>query len=124
VTGTRLQLRKRDLEDGVHVLQVIATDPGEQETTSRPADLKIDTRAPRVRVQRFRNRLVQVTVSDGARGSTSGVDNTSVKIAWGDGKRSSGRRTAAHRYAGSGPFTVTVSARDKAGNRAGARKRI
>ena len=104
--ATQLPLRRRDLDDGVGVLQVIATDAGGQETTSRPAELKVDTTRPRVRVQRFRNRLVQVTVSD----PVSGVDATSVKVSWGDGKRSGGRRTAAHRYGGAGPYRVTVSA--------------
>ncbi|WP_028062514.1 PKD domain-containing protein [Solirubrobacter soli] len=120
VKGTKLQLRPRDLDDGVHVLQVVATDAGGQETTSRPADLKVDQTKPRVRVQRFRNRLVQVTVSD----PTSGVDNTSVNVAWGDGKRSSGRRTAAHRYRSGGPFRITVTARDKTGNRVSFNKRV
>jgi hypothetical protein len=118
--ATKLALRRRDLDDGVHVLQVIATDAGGQETTSRPADLKVDTSKPRLRIRRFRNRLVQVTVSD----SASGVDATSVRISWGDGKRSSGRRIAAHRYAGAGPYRVTVSARDKAGNRFAAKRRV
>ena len=63
-------------------------------------------------------------MSDGARSSTSGVDNTSVSIGWGDGKRSSGRRTASHRYRGAGPFTITVRATDKAGNRVSVRKRV
>ncbi len=49
--------------------------------------------------------------------AASGVDATSVRVAWGDGKRSSGRRVAAHRYGAGGPFRVAVSARDKAGNR-------
>ncbi|MDA0174262.1 PKD domain-containing protein [Solirubrobacter taibaiensis] len=124
LTRTQLALRARDLDDGVHVVQVIAEDAGGQETTSRPAELKLDTRKPRVRVQRFRNRLVQVTVSDGARSSTSGVENTSVSIGWGDGKKASGRRTASHRYRGSGPFTITVRATDKAGNRVSVKKRV
>jgi hypothetical protein len=118
--ATKLRLRARDLDDGVHVLQVVATDGGGQETTSRPADLKVDLTKPRVRVKRFRNRLVEVTVSD----STSGVDATSVKVSWGDGKRSSGRRTAAHRYRSGGPFRITVSARDKTGNRVSVKKKV
>jgi hypothetical protein len=117
---TKLQLRPRDLDDGVHVLQVVATDAGGQETTSRPADLKVDQTKPRVRIKRFRNRLVEVAVSD----ATSGVDATSVKTSWGDGKRSAGRRTAAHRYRGGGTFRVTVTARDKTGNRVTLRKHV
>ena len=122
--GTKLALRRRDLDDGVHVLQVVATDAGGQETTSRPADLKVDTRRPRVRVQRFRNRLVQVTVSDGPRASTSGVENASVRVSWGDGKRTNGRRRPSHRYTGGGPFRVTVSARDRAGNRVSVKRTV
>jgi hypothetical protein len=107
-------------EEDEHQQQVVATDAGGQETTSRPADLRVDLTKPRVRVNRFRNRLVQVTVSD----PTAGVENTSVRVSWGDGKRSSARRIAAHRYRGGGPFRVTVTARDKAGNRATVRQNV
>ncbi|MDA0141973.1 PKD domain-containing protein [Solirubrobacter deserti] len=124
LTRTKLALRSRNLDDGVQVVQVIAEDAGGQETTSRPAELKLDRRKPRVRVQRFRNRLVQVRVRDGARSSTSGADTGPASMRWGDGKRSSARRTASHRYAGGGPFTVTVRATDKAGNRVTTSKRV
>ncbi len=97
----------------MHVLQVVAQDAGGQETTSHPSDLKFDATKPRVSVRHYRNRLVQVTVSDRA----SGVENSSVKVSWGDGKRSSGRRTPSHRYRGAGPFTIRVTAADKAGNK-------
>lgn len=117
--STRYRLRRRQLDDGVHVLQVVATDAGGQETTSQPADLRIDMSRPRVRVRRYRNRLVEVRVTD----SPAGVLNSSVRISWGDGKRSSGRRIAAHRYAG-GSYRITVSARDRAGNSVTVKRRV
>jgi hypothetical protein len=124
VRGTRLKLKASAVDDGESVLQVIAEDSGGQETTSLPAELKIDRRRPRAALKRFRNRLLQVTLTDGPKRSTSGVENTSVKVSWGDGKRSSGRRTLSHRYTGPGPFKVTVAAADRAGNRLRLTKRV
>jgi hypothetical protein len=124
VRGTRLKLKASAVDDGESVLQVIAEDSGGQETTSLPAELKIDRKRPRAAVKRFRNRLVQVTLTDGPKRSTSGVDTSSVKVSWGDGKRGSGRRTFSHRYTGAGPFRVTVTAADRAGNRLRLSKRV
>ena len=97
---------------------MIATDAGGQETTSRPADLKVDTTRPRVRVQRFRNRLVQVTVSDPGERRRRDL-----------GEGVLGRRQALQRAPHGvaplprpGPFRVTVSASDKAGNRVAAKR--
>jgi hypothetical protein len=115
--ATSLTLRRKDVDDGVSVVQVVAQDAGGQETTSYPAELKLDSKPPKAAVRRFRNRLVQVTLSDGANRDTSGVDATTAKVRWGDGKAGAGHRTFQHRYAGGGPFTVSITAKDKAGNR-------
>lgn len=111
---TKLQLRRKDVEEGIHVVQVVAEDAGGQETTSYPADLKFDNKTPKASVKRYRNRLVIVRLTDGAR--NSGVDASTVKIGWGDGKTSSGHRTVQHRYGGAGPFRISIKAKDKAGN--------
>ena len=48
VRGTRVKLKRGALDDGVSVVQVVAEDAGGQETTSLPAELKLDRRKPRV----------------------------------------------------------------------------
>jgi hypothetical protein len=116
VRGTRVKIKAADVADGDNVLQVIAEDSAGQETTSLPAELKVDRRKPRATIKRYRNRLVQVKLSDGPRSSTSGVTASTVKVSWGDGKRSSGRKTLSHRYSRSGRLRITVTARDAAGN--------
>jgi len=115
LTATQLALRKRDLDDGVHVLQVIATDAGGQETTSTPAELRYDATPPKVALKRYRNGLAEVRLIDRA----SGVDKTSVKIDWGDGAKGSRRL---HRYRSGGPHRVTVRVKDRAGNAVTVRK--
>jgi hypothetical protein len=116
LTGTSRKLRSRDVDDGVSVIQVVAEDAGGQETTSYPSDLKLDSRPPKAGVRRYGNGLVVVRLSDGPKSSTSGVDATSVKVSWGDGKSSSGHLTLQHRYGG-GTHTITITAADKAGNK-------
>jgi len=111
LTTTKLKLSARDLDDGVHVLQVVATDSGGQETTSAPAELRYDASPPKARVKRYRNGLTEVLLTDGA----SGVDKTATKINWGDGTKPSSKRT--HRYRSGVRPTITITARDKAGNR-------
>ncbi len=112
---TRRQLRKRDLDDGVHVLQVVATDAGGQETTSAPAELRFDATPPRASVRRFKNGLTEVKLTD----SASGVDKTASRIDWGDGTRGTKR---VHRYRNGARPKITIRARDKAGNRMTVRK--
>jgi hypothetical protein len=124
VRATRVAVKAADVSDGVNVLQVIAEDASGQETTSLPVDLKVDRRKPRATVKRYRNRLVEVRLSDGPRSSTSGVVAASVKVSWGDGKRSSGRKSLSHRYKGSGRFRITVTAADDAGNALESRKTV
>ena len=124
VRGTSLRLRRPDLRDGVSVAQVVAEDSGGQETSSFPADLKVDGRAPRVRVRRFRNRLVEVRINDGRRGRVSGVARRTIRILWGDGARSRGKRRETHRYGRGGTFRLRVTVRDKARNRRVARPKV
>lgn len=114
VRALRRTLTARSVGDGNHELAIVATDGSEQTTTSTPARLRVDRTAPRATVRGGRGRTVRVTVGDGARGQSSGVD--SVAIAWGDGRRGKGRR-ARHVYARAGSYRVRVVTRDKVGNR-------
>jgi len=111
-----------DAGDGSHDVTVVANDADGQTTTSVASQLLIDRSAPRVRIGRARGGGVRVRVSDGVRGQCSGT--TAVTISWGDGRRSHGRRGAAHRYATGGRHRIVVSVRDEAGNRRVVRKAV
>ena len=106
------RLRSARLGNGRHRIQVFAIDEAGQETGSRNAVLLIDRRAPRVEVKRQGRRLA-VVVSDGPRRETSGVKGSALRVSFGDGRRS---RALRHRYKRRGTYTVTVTARDRAGN--------
>ena len=107
-------LGRGQLDDGRHEVSVVANDALGQSATSVVSTLKVDRRAPRVRIARLSGGRVRVRVSDGARGECSGVG--SVSISWGDGTRSHARR-ATHRYRAGGAHRLTVSVRDRVGNR-------
>jgi hypothetical protein len=131
-----------DIGDGSHKIQVFAVDAVGQETGSRLGRLRVDRRAPRVRLRRHGRRLT-VIVSDGARRGTSGVRRGSVKVSFGERGRArastaarrlrgrhdrprrphKGRRRkrpvtvrVAHTYEHAGRFRLRVRARDKAGS--------
>jgi hypothetical protein len=112
--GRGLRIRKR-LRDGRHVVKIAATDRAGQSTTSQPATLKLDRRAPRVRL-RVRGRRVAVRVVDGRPRRSSGVSRSKTAIVFGDGRRS--RRTAStrHTYKKAGIYRIVVKTRDRAGN--------
>ncbi|HYV17263.1 MAG TPA: PKD domain-containing protein [Conexibacter sp.] len=114
-------LGRGQLDDGSHEVTVVADDALGQSATSVVSTLKVDRRAPRVRIARLSDGRVRVRVRDGARGDCSGV--ASVAIAWGDGTRSHARR-ATHRYTAAGPHRLTVSVRDRVGNKRRIRKVI
>jgi hypothetical protein len=117
LTGTARRVRLRRLDDGVGIVQVVAEDTGGQETTSFPAELKIDRRRPRVTVRGLVGGRVRVVVRDGRRRNVSGVAPRSVRVSWGDGKSSKGRAKLTHRYRPGGRLRLVVRARDRAGNR-------
>jgi hypothetical protein len=122
-----------DIDDGNHKIQVFAVDAAGQETGSRIGPLKVDRHGPKVKLRRHGRRLT-VAVSDGPRGSGSGVRRRSVKVSFGEGadasasalisrRRGRGRPGAkpvsvrvVHTYSHDGRFRLTVRARDKAGN--------
>ncbi len=132
------RLRSKQVGDGRHRIQVFAIDEAGQETGSRNAVLLVDRQPPKVKLRRRGNRLV-VVVSDGARRETSGVKGSALRVAFGDGggggkakggggattisatPRKGGKRKPVvkavhHAYDRPGTYTVTVSARDRAGN--------
>lgn len=123
VTGDEYTLTASDVENGVHTIQVQATDSLGQVVDSVPSTLKVDRRPPRVRL-RVRGSQVTVTVSDGPRGQGSGLRAGSVKVRFGDGRTGHGRARLRHSYTRPGRYTIVVSAADNAGNRATVRRRV
>ena len=113
IRGLARVLGRRQLDDGRHRITIVATDADDQTTTSVASKLLVDRTAPRVRIARLAGLRVRVSVSDGQRGEGSGV--AGARIAWGDGSGSRGR-SALHAYASGGRRTLTIVARDRAGN--------
>jgi hypothetical protein len=121
-------LRRDDVGNGRHRIQIFATDDAGQETGSRTARLLVDRRPPRVKLRR-KGRRVTVVVTDGRKGRASTLRKGSVRIAFGEGggraaasasrkrKRAAPTVRVSHTYRGGGRYRVRVRARDKAGNR-------
>jgi hypothetical protein len=120
------QARVAALADGVHRWRVVAVDRLGQETATGTRVLRHDGTPPRasVTVSR-RGRVVRVTArptdANPSGRPASGVG--SVRISFGDGARVTARR-ATHRYRRTGPVTVRVTVRDRAGNTATINRRI
>jgi hypothetical protein len=123
ITGDEYTLSRSQVSEGVHSLQVEATDSLGQVVDSVPATIKIDRRAPKVRV-RVRGASVTVRVNDGPKGEVSGVKNSSVRVRFGDGASGHGRAVLRHSYGHGGSYTIVVSVADNAGNKATVRKRV
>jgi len=114
------RLRSKRVGDGRHRIQVFAIDEAGQETGSRNAILLVDRRAPKVRLTRRGKRLA-VVLADGARRETSGVKGSALRIGFGDGRPTRARR---HVYKRPGTYTVTVRARDRAGNETSLERKV
>ena len=71
ITGDEYTLSRSQVGEGVHSLQVEATDSLGQVVDSVPATIKVDRRPPKVRV-RVRGASVMVRVNDGPKGEVSG----------------------------------------------------
>ncbi|HST55760.1 MAG TPA: hypothetical protein VLJ42_07680 [Solirubrobacteraceae bacterium] len=110
--GLAARLSARGLGDGVHHIQVLATDTAGQQTMSRAANLKVDANPPSVSVRQFGGQRVLVRVLDRA----SGVNARLTSIALGDGTSVRRKLTARHRYAHAGRYVITVRSRDKVGH--------
>jgi hypothetical protein len=115
LTGTHVGLSSTLLGNGIHQVQVLATDSAGQRTMSAAAELKIAANPPIVRIALIDHRRgVRVSVSDKA----SGVEAGATAISFGDGRHANGRVTARHIYARAGLYRITVKVRDKVGNHA------
>jgi hypothetical protein len=121
LTGLSARLSSHALGDGVHRVQVLASDTAGQQTMSGVDELEIDANPPIVHVRLIRNRRgVRITVRDRA----SGVDVGATRISFGDGHRTSRRINVTHGYRLAGTYTVVASVRDKVGNHAVVRIRV
>lgn len=119
----RTGLGRREIEDGIHDIRVVAIDEVGQETGSQSAQVRIDRTAPRARVA-VRGRAVTVRVVDGLRRTSSGVRKRSVRIAFSDGAAVRRRANARHAFRGPGTYRLRVVARDRAGNRTTVTRRV
>jgi hypothetical protein len=119
------RLRTGAVGDGRHELLVIARDSAGQETESLPAELKIDRRPPVARVRHVRKgRGVQVRIRDGRRRRASGAKRAGTVISFGDGRRARRRLRVRHVYSRPGTYRLVIKARDRAGNRLVAKRRV
>lgn len=123
LSGTEYTLTRGQIPDGVHTLQVEATDSLGQVVDSVPATVRVDRTPPRARV-RVRGSSLTVSVTDGPRAQCSGVRAASVKVQFGDGASGRGRAVLRHSYTRAGTYTVTIAAADRAGNRRTVRRRV
>lgn len=116
------------LSQGRHVWQVTAVNRAGLTNISRTATVFVDSIPPRVTVKHsggkqegspLRLRISDTDIPRGlGRSAASGV--ASIEVKWGDGKSTKVRvsdHTASHVYAHRGRFTVTVTVKDKAGNK-------
>jgi hypothetical protein len=119
LTGLSRRLDARGLGDGVHDVQVLATDDLGQKTMTPVAELKVDANPPRVSVRTLAHHSIWIRVYDRASGAVAHA----TSIAFGDGARAIGRLSVRHTYAHPGRYAIVVSARDKVGNELHARIR-
>ncbi len=109
--GLSARLDPRGLGDGVHNVQVLATDSLAQQTMTPVATLKVDAGPPEVGLYRFGHGRVRVQVFDRASGALA----RDTSIAFGDGARTRGRLTATHSYRRPGRYVIVVRSRDRVG---------
>jgi PKD domain len=119
--ASSLTIDPAQLGNGVHEVQVLATDMYGQSTLSATSKLKIDGRPPLVKVTGATGGYgVTVRVSD----AQSGVDASAVKVNFGDGHQASGHTLFHHRYSHPGIYTIVVQSRDNAGNQGVVRRLV
>jgi hypothetical protein len=121
LTGLATRLGLDGLSDGVHRIQVLASDASAQQTMSGASELKVDANPPVVRVRYIdRRRGVRVLVRDRA----SGVDARATVVSFGDGHTARRQDSAGHEYRRAGTYTITARVRDKLGNHATVHLRV
>jgi hypothetical protein len=121
LTALGVRLGATGLGDGIHKVQVLATDSSGQQTMSPINLLKVDANPPIVRLRHVdHGRGVRVTVSDRA----SGVNAHATVVSFGDGRTTRHRATATHVYSRGGAYRITAQVRDRAGNRATVHLRV
>ena len=114
--------------DGKHLWKVVATDRHGQSVSSPSRLLRVDTTPPtlafRIQGKRKRHKPLRIDVraADVLNPLGSGVQV--VRIRFGDGTPTIAARSAVHRYAHRGFYTIRVSATDRAGNATVAKRRI
>ncbi len=126
VSGDEYLMNREQLPDGVHSIQVEATDSLGQVVDSVPTTIKVDRTPPRVRVH-VNGTSVTVQVKDGPKSEVSGVKPGSVKVSFGDGHSAGRHKTLKHikhSYAHPGTYTIVVSASDNAGNKTTVHKQV
>lgn len=123
ITGTETVLTPAEVANGVHTIQVEATDSLGQVVDSVPSTLKVDRTPPKVSV-RVRGNSVTVRVSDGPKGESPGVEAGSVHVNFGDGHSSHGHAKVTHSYKAGGTYTIKVTASDNAGNHVSYHRRV
>jgi hypothetical protein len=110
-----------ELGDGVHQVQLLATDVYGQSTLTPPSKLKIDGQPPLVKItDAMGGDGVTVRVSD----AQSGVDAHAVSVSFGDGRKASARKLFEHRYAHAGVYEIVVHVRDNVGNEGTVRRLV
>jgi hypothetical protein len=112
------------IADGLHHWQVVATDRRGQVTKTKTRELRVDATGPAVtlRVSGSRKAGKPLTFKAGA-SDTGGSGVTSVGYTFGDGSRTVAGRTVKHVFR-KGSFTVSVVAKDRAGNATTVKKRV
>ncbi|HEY5287501.1 MAG TPA: PKD domain-containing protein, partial [Solirubrobacteraceae bacterium] len=123
VTGNEYLLNSEQVGNGVHSIQIEATDALGQVVDSVPATLKVARTGPSVSV-RARGARVTVRLSERPKGESPGVKQSSVRVGFGDGASAHGSTTLEHVYTRAGTYTIVVSASDKTGNKTTIRRRV
>jgi hypothetical protein len=115
-----LRIPPRGLGNGVHNVQVLATDANGQSTLTPAAALRVAGSAPTVTVTRTSGATaVSVRITAGP-----GVETRAVSIDFGDGARAGKRTLFRHRYRHAGVYLIVVRVRDKLGNQGVVRRLV
>jgi len=109
----RIALGRGGLGDGIHHVQVLATDASGDVTLTSPAIVRVDGTPPSARVRNAGGISIRVNVRD----SGSGVDAHSTSISFGDGHFARGRSRYRHTYSHAGVYRIVLHVRDNVGNR-------